>query len=75
VSIEENEQPKARHSFESQGRTISALRIDGFWTLTVGDQVVTTRDLSGGVDELLGRAGTNLALVMRILEADAHEVG
>ena len=62
------------HSFEVRGGMISADRIDKFWTLTVGDQVVTTRDLSGGVDELLGRARTNLALVMRILEADAKDM-
>jgi hypothetical protein len=72
MSIEENDQ--TRHSFEAQGRTISADRLDGFWTLRFGDQVVRTRDLSGGVDELLGQAGTNFALVMRILEADAKDV-
>jgi hypothetical protein len=72
MSIEENGHARStRHSFEARGRTISADRVGKFWTLTVGDQVVTTRDLPGGVDELLGRARTNFAVVLRILEADA----
>jgi hypothetical protein len=71
----QRERRVTHQSVEVRGRLISADRVDKFWTLTVGDQVVTTRDLSAGVDELLGRARTNLAVVLRIMEADERARG
>lgn len=58
-------------SFEADGRTINVERLARRWRLHSNGRVLDTRDLAGGVDELLGRAPGNLALVLRILEWDA----
>jgi hypothetical protein len=75
VMTRENRPANAGHRFAAGGRTIVAGRTERIWTLTVDEQMVITRDLSGGVDELLGRSGANLALVLRILEAEAKSTG
>ena len=61
-----------RRNFRSHDQTIAATSDGKFWTLTLGDRDVRTRDLSQGVDELLGPARANLALVLSILEAQAE---
>ena len=51
----------------ADGRSISVERIDRHWTLEFDRQTVETRDLSSGIEELLGKSPDNLALVLRIL--------
>jgi len=46
-------------------------RVGTNWKLSHQHQVVQTRDLSAGVDELLGKSRGNLELVLRILEWDS----
>jgi hypothetical protein len=39
-----------------------------YWRLSFDGRVVDTRDLPGGVEELLGKGRETLPLVLRILE-------
>ena len=76
MTIKKNARARERlHSFESPGGTVAVSRVGMVWTLTVEDRVVETRDLSAGVDELLGHStrDANLASVLRIMEADAKD--
>jgi hypothetical protein len=51
-------------------KALDVERVGTNWKLSHQHQVVRTRDLSAGVDELLGKSRGNLDLVMRILEWD-----
>jgi hypothetical protein len=51
-------------------KTLDVERVGTNWKLSHQHQVVRTRDLSAGVDELLGKSRRNLDLVLRILEWD-----
>jgi hypothetical protein len=62
-----------QRSFESRGRTVNADRGPKLWMLALGDHEITTRDLSAGIEELLGTSRTNLPLALRIMEADAKD--
>jgi hypothetical protein len=49
-------------------RSVAVERIDSHWKLDLESRVVETRDLSGGLEELLGKSSDTTALVVRILE-------
>ena len=51
-------------------KALDVERVGTNWKLSHQHQVVRTRDLSAGVDELLGKSRRNLDLVLRILEWD-----
>ncbi len=51
-------------------KTLDVERVGKNWKLSREHQVVQTRDLSAGVDELLGKSRGNLSLVLSILEWD-----
>jgi hypothetical protein len=60
-------------SFEARnGRSLAVERIEKHWKLSMKDRVLETRDLTSGIDELLGRSSGNAALVVRILEWQAR---
>jgi hypothetical protein len=60
-------------SFDARyGRSVAVERIEKHWKLRVKDRVLETRDLTSGIDELLGRSSANAALVVRILEWQAR---
>ena len=65
--------PMAAHSFDFKGSAVQVERGTHRWRLTHQGQVVESRDLSSGVEQLLGKSRSNMALVIRILEWHAVE--
>jgi hypothetical protein len=62
------------HSVERFGlgaRALDVERVGTSWTLRHNERVIRTKDLSAGVDELLGRERSNFKLVLSIMEWDA----
>jgi hypothetical protein len=51
-------------------KAVDVERVGTNWKLSHQHQVVRTRDISAGVDELLGKGRGNMELVLRILEWD-----
>jgi hypothetical protein len=62
--------PDSIEQFTLGAKTLAVERVGTNWRLIHEHRVVQTRDLSAGVDELLGRSRGNLNLVLRILEWD-----
>jgi hypothetical protein len=62
-----------RQRFTSGEKTLAVERVGATWRLSDEQHVVETRDLSAGVDELLGKGRSNLKLVVCILEWEAGE--
>ena len=61
----------AHQSFTFANKTLDVERVGKSWRLRCGGQVVETRDLPGGVDELVGRGRGSLTLILSILEWNA----
>jgi|tagenome__1003787_1003787.scaffolds.fasta_scaffold20605508_2 hypothetical protein len=64
-------QTAAQATFTFEGRSLTAERIQRRWKLSFEGCVVESRDLSAGIDKLLGRSNRNVTLVLRILEWEA----
>lgn len=53
-------------------KALDVERLGKDWKLSHHRQIVRTRDLSSGVDDLLGKSQRNMDLVLRILEWDSE---
>jgi hypothetical protein len=58
----------AAHCFEFEGSAVDVERGTDSWRLTRGGQIVESRDLSSGIEQLLGKSRSNMTLVLQILE-------
>jgi hypothetical protein len=61
---------QAAQRFTLGKKALDVERVGRSWKLSHQHQVVRTRDLAAGVDELLGKSRGNMELVLRILEWD-----
>jgi hypothetical protein len=57
--------------FDVAGKSFAVERAWRSWTLEFEGRVVETRDLTEGIDELLGKTRQNLGLAISILEWEA----
>jgi hypothetical protein len=71
VTTRSKREPLSRRTFTLNGKQVEVERGERLWRLTHAGQIIETRNLSAGIEELVGKSKMNFDGALQILEWQA----